>query len=222
MIQVFAAELPFGFLDLQLGMRDEAVPDHGLERLRVRGDESGIDGRHDDDVVADFLRVAAVAADDAEDFHAPAFALVERVDQIGADVTFRIAAADRKNEDRVLVVGLAGAQPGGEYGLPSFVVGPGGQLGDIVGRCIGFDPAQLAKVIDGVTAMSGAAADTEQEQAPSPLAQFGERHRKLLDRLMIDKTRDLARLIEERLDVTHAPTPEFLSAWPLTDRRAAL
>jgi len=57
--------------------------------------------------------------------------------------------------------------------------------------------------------MSGAAADAEQKQAAAALAQIGERSGEMLDALVIYRARDLARLIEERLDVTHATDPTF-------------
>jgi hypothetical protein len=167
-------------------------------------DQRGIDGGNYDYVVADLLRVAAAASNDAEDFQAATPALVEPMDEVGADLALGIATADREDKNRVHVVGLAGAQPGSEDGLPSLVVGPCGQFGDVVGRCIGFDPAQLTEVIHGMAAMSGAPADAEQEQAPAALPQFNESERQILDALVIDGARDLARLSEKRLNVTHA------------------
>ena len=48
-------------------MRDQQVPDDGLEGLTMRGDRVGIDRRHDDAGIGDLRRVAAVATDDAND-----------------------------------------------------------------------------------------------------------------------------------------------------------
>src|SRR5262249_1730208 len=76
-------------------------------------------------------------------------------------------------------------------------------------------PDKFGKVVGGVPAMPGAAADAEQEQAPAPLAQLGECHRKALDRLMIDGAGDLARLIEKGFNVTHAG---FLRGFPIRGR----
>src|SRR6266850_2809128 len=45
--------LPLGCDLLKRGMRDEAVPDHGLEGLGVRRDAVRIHRRHDDHAVAD-------------------------------------------------------------------------------------------------------------------------------------------------------------------------
>ena len=49
--------------------------------------------------------------------------------------------------------------------LPALVVGPGGQLRDVVGRRVALEVAELAKVVDGVRGVPGAAADAEDEQA---------------------------------------------------------
>ena len=62
-------------------MRHEQVPDDGLERLAVRRHGVRIHGRHDDAGVGDRRRVAAVAADDADDG--------------GADLAWRTAARAR-------------------------------------------------------------------------------------------------------------------------------
>ena len=52
------------------------MPDHRLECFSMRRDAAVFDGRDDDDAVAGFFGVAAVAADDAE--HAQAAFLRQR------------------------------------------------------------------------------------------------------------------------------------------------
>ena len=52
-------------------------------------------------------------------------------------------------------------------GVPALVVDAGGQLGDVVGRRVGLEAADLAEVVDGVAGVAGRAADAEDEQAPA-------------------------------------------------------
>ena len=54
-----------------------------------------------------------------------------------------------------------------EDGLPSFVIGAGGQLRDVVGRRIGFEAADLAEIIDGVRGIGRAAADAQKKDPPA-------------------------------------------------------
>src|SRR5580704_9458991 len=124
-------------------MRDEAMPNDGLESLGVRRHARIFDRRDHDNNVAGLLGIAAVTAHNAEYFEAPRLALLDRADDVGADVLFQIAAANRKNEDSILGIGAADLEPFGKYRRPAFVVGPRRELRDIVGRRIGFDPAEL-------------------------------------------------------------------------------
>ena len=55
-------------------------------------------------------------------------------------------------------------EPRGEGRLPSLVVGARGELGDVVGRSVALDQAELAKVVDRVGGVPGAAADAKDEQ----------------------------------------------------------
>lgn len=73
------------------------MPNHGLERFGMRRDTLLCrSGNHDDDV-AGLLRIATVASDDAEHACALRLRLVHRRDDVGADIAFEIAAADREN-----------------------------------------------------------------------------------------------------------------------------
>ena len=64
-----------------------------------------------------------------------------------------------------------------ERRVPALVVDARGQLGDVVGRRVGLEAADLAEVVDRVAGVPGRAADAEDEQpsarsriAASPLA----------------------------------------------------
>ena len=59
------------------------------------------DGRNDDARVGDLLRVAAVAADDAEHFGPDLACQLERAHEVHADVLLAVAAADAEDENTV-------------------------------------------------------------------------------------------------------------------------
>ena len=145
--------LPFGLLRLERRMGDQQVPDHGLEGFGVRRDRVRVHRRDDADRVADLGRVAAVAADHAEDLRADRLGILQRAHEIGADVLLEIAAADREHEQRVLRLEPAHLEPLDEHRLPAFVVGARGEFRDVVGRRIGLDADDLAEVVDRVRAL---------------------------------------------------------------------
>src|SRR5262249_2246147 len=144
---------PLGRVLLQLRVRHQAVPDHRLERLRVRRDALLVHGRDRDDHVAGLSGIAAVAADDAEYLHVARLRLLDGGDDVGAHVLLQVAAADREHQDGILRAGAAHLEPFGEHGVPAFVVGARGKLGHVVGRRVGLDAAQLAEVVGGVAAV---------------------------------------------------------------------
>ena len=80
------------------------------------------------------------------------------------------AAADREHQHGVARADPRALQPAGEAGLPAFVVGARGQLGNIVGGRVGFEAAQLAKVVDRVAGVPGRAADAQDEQTSAAFA----------------------------------------------------
>src|ERR1700685_4521368 len=167
--------LPFGGLHFDCGVRDEQVPDDGLEGFGMRSDVGGIDGGDEDAGVGDGGGVASVAADDADDFCADGFGVLERGDEIGADVLFEIAAADGEDQEQVVGAEAAGAQPAVEDRGPAFIVGSGGEVRDVGGGGVGFDAGNFAEVVDGVGSVGGAAADAEDEEASSGDASGGEK-----------------------------------------------
>jgi hypothetical protein len=117
------------------------MPDDGLKGLGMRRHEAGIDGRDDDDMVTDSLGIAAVAADHAADHQAARLGFLQGEEEIGADLALGVAAADLEDQHRVRGIRLAGAQPGGEDGIPALVISARGQLRHVVSRGIGLDAA---------------------------------------------------------------------------------
>src|SRR6185312_3733876 len=97
-----------------------------------RGHVVGVDGGDYDRRVGDTRGVPAVAPDDPEDRGAVLARGVDRVDDVRRDVALEVAAAHREDEDRVVGVDPAPAQPLREAGGPTLVVRPGRQLGDVV------------------------------------------------------------------------------------------
>ena len=97
--------------------------------------------RNGNDDVALLRRIAGLLTDKAEHLGGALLGEVDRFDQIGADVAFGIAAADREHQDAVVGVGPAAFRPRREYRVLAFVVGARNEFGDIVDRAIGFDAA---------------------------------------------------------------------------------
>ena len=120
-----------------------------------------------------------------------------------------VAAADRIDQDRVLVVELAGLEPGRKYGVPSLVVGARGELRDVVDRAIGLDPAELAKVVDRMAAIGRAAADADQEQASLALPQAIKLGGQSLDRRERDLLTNLRGRSEEGFRMVHTRAPRL-------------
>ena len=99
------------------------MPDHRLERFGMRCDTLlRRSGNHDDDV-AGLFRIAAVASDDAEHACVARLRFLHRRDDIGADIAFEIAAADRENQDGIARSDAADPQPStNTLGQPSSLV----------------------------------------------------------------------------------------------------
>ena len=152
-------------------MADEAVPHHGLEGLRQRGDPIRIDRGNQDHHIAVLGGIAAISTYDPEHFRRTRLGEIDRLDDIRTDIALGIAATDGIDQDRVFLVELADFKPPRKDGVPALVVGTGGEFRNIVDRAIGLDPAELAKVVDGVAAVGRAAADADQEQASFAISQ---------------------------------------------------
>jgi hypothetical protein len=157
------------------------MPHYGLECFRVWRDVGRVDGRNDDADVSNFGRVAAVSADDAQDFRPHSFCVLQSSHQIGADISCAIAATDRKDEHEIVRAQAADAQPGLEHGCPAFVVGSRRQFRDVVRWRVGFDPCYFAEIVHRVRSVGGAAAHTKDEQASAGIASRGQQRGSLFD-----------------------------------------
>ena len=145
-------------------MRDEEVPDDRLELLDMR--RAALGRRVDDDADVGGLRRRAVGSpDDAEDACAHLPRELDRADEVHGDVVRAASAADREDEDRVLRGEPRGPEPRVEARLPSLVVRPGRELGDVVGGGVRLEVAELAEVVDRVRRVRRTAADTRARRA---------------------------------------------------------
>ena len=139
--------------------------------------------------------------DDAEDAQAPRARFVERAHQVHAHAQLGVTAADGQDEDGVVPVGPADAEPLDEHRLPALVVDARGELGDVVDRGVGLDVTELPEVVDGVAAVRRAAAGPEKKQPASATPQLHEAVRDAIDRLVVESARDLTDLVEVGADV---------------------
>ena len=131
-------------------MRYEEVPEHRLKGLGVRRDIVGVDRGHDDAGISHFGSVTAILAHQPDDPCADLFGELHRGDEIRGHVLLEVAAADRKDEQRVLCIEAAAAQPFGEHAGPAFVIGSCGEFGDIVRGSVAFHPGDLTEVVHGM------------------------------------------------------------------------
>src|SRR5690349_19477786 len=113
-------------------MRDEQMPEHRLERFRMRSDVSGVYDRNNHAGMGDTRRVTAVLADDTNDARALFLRELEGDDEVRRNVLREISAADGENKNTVAVVQPRTRQPFGKYGRPTLVIGACRELGNIV------------------------------------------------------------------------------------------
>lgn len=185
-------------------MRDDEVPDHGLEFFGVGRDRIRGDGGNDEAGIGYLRGVAAVASNDAENTGAGRAGDAERSDEIEADAAFSIAAADGENKHGVAGADVAAGEPVGVAGVPAVVVDASRELGDVVGRRVGLDAGDLAEVVDGVAGVACAPADAEEEDASTAVARFHQMLHERVDGLQIEpggEARDFAEVA--------APRPEY-------------
>ena len=149
--------------------------------------------------------VSAVPAHDPEHLCRTRLGQIDRLDDIGTDLALGIAAADRIDQDRILIAEVTGVEPCCKHRIPSLVIGACGELRDVVDGAVGFDPAELAKVIDGVAAIGRAAADADQEQPPPAVPQPVELGRQSLDRGKRNIMTNLRGRSKEGFRVVHPP-----------------
>ncbi len=144
-------------------MRHDEVPKNRLKSFRVRSHRFGIHRWNDHASIGNRCRKAAVAANNSADLGANTLCVLKGAHQIQADISLQIAAADRKYEHKVVLKKSANLQPLRKNAIPSVVVGSRGQLGNIVGWCVGFYAADLSEVIDNMGAVCRAASHAKQD-----------------------------------------------------------
>jgi hypothetical protein len=145
-------------------MRDQEVPDHGLEGFRVRSDAGRIDHRNEDTGVRNLGSVASIASDDAADRCPNLESVFKGTDQVCADVLSGIAAADGENEYHVVLIQPGTAKPIGVTRIPALVVHASREFRDVVGRSVSLDMRDFSKITHGMGSMSGAATYTKEEE----------------------------------------------------------
>ena len=122
---------------------------------------------------------------------------VDRAHEIDRNVFLHVSATDREDEERVCRADAGPFQPLGEAALPSVVIDACGQLRNVVGRCVRFESADLAKVIDGVAGVTGRAADADDEEASAALAHGRELAGHTVDGVAVDAAQNLDRFADE-------------------------
>ena len=157
------------------------MPDHGLEGFGVRRDVVGIDGRDDHAGVGLRGCVTAVFTYDADHARADLLGELDGGDETGGDVFLEVAAADGEDEERVFGVEAGAAEPLDEHAGPTVVVGAGGEFRDVVGRRVNFEAGDFTEIVDGMGGVGRAAADAEDEQTATAIADADEFLRALFD-----------------------------------------
>ena len=161
--------LPFGRHALQQRMADQQMPKHGAQPLGMRRNAIGRERGNNNALFGHLARETAIAPHDAKNVRAGLGRCFERPDDVDRYVLLAAAAAHGEHQHAIARTDARTLQPGGEAGVPALVVGAGGELGDVVGGGVSFKTAQLAKIVDRVTGVSGRAANSQDEQ---PAAEF--------------------------------------------------
>ncbi len=123
---------------------------------------------------------------------------IDRAHEIHGHVFLDVPTADGEHEQRIPSVDARALQPLREGALPSVVVDARGELGDVVGRRVRLEMADLAEVVDRVARVTRGAADTEDEETAAGIACGGEGEGKTIDGIRIDAADCLDALVEIR------------------------
>src|SRR6266550_1076304 len=193
------------------------MPHHGLECLGVRRDVFGIDGRHDHARVRSLRGVASIAAHYANHLRADRLGMLERHYQIRANILFEISAADREDEERVAWCEPAYLEPFDEHCCPALVIRARRKFRYVVGRRVTLDPDDLAKVIDGVRAITGTATHAEKKHTTTFLFYADKNVGDRLDGIDVHSGNDFGRLPQMLRGVacmvsTHQASPSRMDA----------
>jgi len=193
-------------------MRNQQMPDDRLEGFGVRRHRRLIDDRDQHANIGDFGSVAAVASDHAADGRADALRLLHGAHEIGADVLLKIAAAYRKDHHHIAGVQAAAAQPVSKRRLPAIVVNARRQLRDIIGRRVGFNAADFAKVVDRMRSVPGTAADSQNKQSPASVTQCRQPFNHARNCVEIDAAEDFCGFGNILTNVIHLAFQSFYGA----------
>src|SRR5690242_14305294 len=136
-------------------MTDQQMPEDGAKPFSVRRDALGGDARDENAEASGLASESAVAAHDAEDVSARGGGSFDSPHDVHGDILFAVTAADREDQHGVARADARPFEPGREAGFPPIVVGARGELGNVVGGCVRFESAKLAKVIHRMAGMSG-------------------------------------------------------------------
>src|ERR1700689_4264489 len=167
-------------------MRNEQMPHESLKGFRMGSNAGGIYGGNQHTGIGHLGGVSPISADDAAHSGAHALAVLQRLHKICADIPLQISATYGKDEEHVAGFEPAATQPIFVRRIPSFVIYPGSQFGDVVGWRIGFDSRNLAKIIHGVRSVSGASAPAQEKQPAAPIPEASDQFRRSLNRILVD------------------------------------
>src|SRR5271167_4995524 len=108
------------------------MPDYGLKCFRMRCDVIWIHRRNDHDLVAYPARVAAIATHDAQNCRPSRLRVIERPNEIWANVSFQVAPSHRHNEHSIPLRKATRLQPLAESRVPTFIVRARGEFRDVI------------------------------------------------------------------------------------------
>src|SRR5207302_9643738 len=154
--------------------------------------------------IRDLRRIAAVAADNAQDPGALLSRVLKGVHHRHADVPVEIAAADREDQDAVVRTDPAAREPALERIGPPRVVDAGGQLGDVVGGAVRLQAGDLPEIVDRVRGVRRASPDSEDEQPAAAGPGLAEDLDDPIDVTRIELLKHSSGLGEAVLRTTHA------------------
>jgi len=162
------------------------MPDDRLKRFGVGRDPRGRNRRNDNDVVTYPACISAVSPDNPKNTHSARAGFVETGDNIHRNISLSVAATDGKDENGIVRITSACPEISGKNCIPSLIVGPGSEFGNIVDGRIGFDSAQFPEIVHRMAAIRGAAANTDNKKPAATFPQFCQLRNHFLDLLRIE------------------------------------
>src|SRR5215472_13947142 len=170
----------------------------------MRRDGCRVHDWHQYTCVRYFRGESTVASDDATDSGSNFACVTQGRDQVGADVVFRVSAADGKNKDRVLGPQVTPLQPVLVGGLPAIVVDARRQFRNIIGGRVALDVRDLSEVVNRVRGMSRTSAYSEKKDAPTVVANIQQNIKDLVDAVAINQSQDRAGFFQILVRIIHS------------------